>query len=74
VPQAASLRRRLQEPRGGFAGPFTQRRLTKRSREHTFPDVGNLCVMVPKCAENWLRFSARLHEGAPQEVRFERIF
>jgi hypothetical protein len=33
VPQEARLRRRLQEPRGGFAGAFAQRRLTKRSRE-----------------------------------------
>jgi hypothetical protein len=37
-----------------------------------FPDVGRLCVMVPLCTENALRFSARLDEGAP-EVRFERI-
>jgi hypothetical protein len=27
--------------------------------------------MVPIKTENWLRFSARLHEGA-SEVRFER--
>jgi hypothetical protein len=30
------------------------------------------CVIVPLCTENWLRFSARLDEGAPEEVRFER--
>jgi hypothetical protein len=29
------------------------------------------CVMVPKKTENWLRFSARMHDGA-SEVRFER--
>jgi hypothetical protein len=39
-----------------------------------FPDVGRLCVMVPKCTEDWLRFSARLHDGAPEEVRFKRMF
>ncbi len=33
VPQEARLRRRLQEPHGGLACAFTQRRLTKRSRE-----------------------------------------
>jgi hypothetical protein len=36
-----------------------------------FPDVGRLCVIIPLCTENWLRFSAILDEGAP-EVRFER--
>jgi hypothetical protein len=36
------------------------------------PDVGRLCVMVPKKTENWLRFSARLDDGAP-EVRFDRV-
>jgi hypothetical protein len=39
--------------------------------EHPFPDVGRLCVMVPIRTENWLRFSARMHDGA-SEVRFER--
>jgi hypothetical protein len=29
-------------------------------------------VIVPLCTENWLRFSARLDEGAP-EVSFERV-
>ena len=33
MPQEAHLRRRLQEPHGGFAGAFAQRRLTKRSLE-----------------------------------------
>jgi hypothetical protein len=33
MPQEAHLRRRLQEPRGGFAGALEQRSLTKRSRE-----------------------------------------
>jgi hypothetical protein len=33
VPQEARLRRRLQEPRDGFEGGLTQRRLTKRSLE-----------------------------------------
>jgi hypothetical protein len=28
--------------------------------------------MVPKKTENVLSFSARLHEDAPEEVRFER--
>jgi hypothetical protein len=41
-------------------------------REHPFPDVGRLCVMVPLCTDNRLRFSARLDEGAP-EVRFEWV-
>ena len=31
------------------------------------------CVIVPLCTENVLRFSARLDEGAPEEVRFERM-
>jgi hypothetical protein len=30
-------------------------------------------VIVPLCTENWLRFSARLGEGAPEEVSFERL-
>jgi hypothetical protein len=29
------------------------------------------CVMVSKKTENALRFSARLDEGDPEEVRFE---
>src|SRR5215216_7028008 len=33
MPQETRLRRRLQEPRGGFAGAFAQRSLTKRSLE-----------------------------------------
>ena len=33
MPQEARLRRRLQEPTGGFASTLAQRRLTKRSRE-----------------------------------------
>ena len=37
VPQEAHLRCRLQEPHGGFAGAFAQRRLTKRSREYVLP-------------------------------------
>ena len=41
-------------------------------RENPFPAVGKLCVIVPLCTENGLRFSARLAEGAP-EVRFEWI-
>jgi hypothetical protein len=31
-----------------------------------------MCVIVPKCTENWLRFSARLDNGTP-EVRFEWV-
>jgi len=30
-------------------------------------------ALVPECTENVLRFSARLDEGAPEEVRFERL-
>jgi hypothetical protein len=41
-------------------------------RTPTFPDVGRLCVIVPLCTENWLRFSAVLHDVAP-DVRFEKI-
>jgi hypothetical protein len=29
-------------------------------------------VLVPECTENVLRFSALLHDGAP-EVSFERV-
>jgi hypothetical protein len=29
-------------------------------------------VLVPLCTENWLRFSAVLHDVAP-DVRFERV-
>src|SRR5215212_6541768 len=39
VPQEARLRRRLQEPSGGFAGALAQRRLTKRSRERRQSEV-----------------------------------
>jgi hypothetical protein len=39
----------------------------------TLERSGSSCVIVPIKTENWLRFSARLHEGAPP-VRFERIF
>jgi hypothetical protein len=41
-------------------------------REAPFPDVGHLCVIVPLCTENVLRFSVRLDDGAPA-VRFERV-
>jgi hypothetical protein len=34
VPQEARFRRSVQEPRGGFAGAFAQRCLTKRSLEN----------------------------------------
>ena len=40
--------------------------------EHPFPDVGWICVIVPLCTENVLRFSAVLHDVAPS-VRFERL-
>ena len=40
MPQEAHLRRRLQEPRGGLASAFAQRRLTKRSRELRKAEVG----------------------------------
>jgi hypothetical protein len=36
------------------------------------PEIELLCVMVPKTTENWLRFSATLHDVA-SEVRFERV-
>jgi hypothetical protein len=40
--------------------------------EHTFPDVGRLCVMVPIRTEKWLRFSSQLDDGTV-EVCFERV-
>jgi hypothetical protein len=52
--------------RGYRTGPYAD------FGERDFPDVGRLCVMVPKKTESMLRFSARLHDGAP-EVRFEWI-
>ena len=36
------------------------------------PEIELACVIVPKKTENWLRFSARLGDGAP-EVRLERV-
>ena len=39
LPQVAHLRCRLQEPPGRFASAFTQRRLTKRSRELRYGEV-----------------------------------
>jgi hypothetical protein len=39
VPKEASLRCRLQEPHGGFADAFAQRRLTKRSRDGCVGEV-----------------------------------
>ena len=53
----------------GYAD-FHEKVVHRKFREHPFPDVGKLCVMVPVMTENWLRFSARLDEGDP-EVRFE---
>ena len=35
------------------------------------PEIELAWVMVPLCTENWLRFNARLDDGA-SEVRFER--
>jgi hypothetical protein len=35
------------------------------------PEIDMACVIVPVCTENWLRFSARLDDSAP-EVSFER--
>ena len=35
------------------------------------PKIELACVMVPICTQNWLRFTARLDDEAP-EVRFER--
>jgi hypothetical protein len=50
----------------GYAGSCN------RTPENTyFPDVGKLCVIVPLCTENVLRFSVQLDDEAP-EVRFER--
>jgi hypothetical protein len=34
--------------------------------------VSSMCVIVPLCTEYRLRFSALLHDGAP-EVRFELV-
>jgi hypothetical protein len=42
------------------------------ARAHPFPDVGWICVLVPLCTENGLRFSARLADGTP-EVHLERV-
>jgi hypothetical protein len=39
VPKEAILRCRLQEPHGGFADAFAQRRLTKRSRDGCVGEV-----------------------------------
>jgi hypothetical protein len=36
-----------------------------------WPETVNTCVLLPICTENWLRFTARLGDEAP-EVRFER--
>jgi hypothetical protein len=36
--------------------------------EQTFPDVGRLCVLVPLCTENRLRFSATLGQEPRVEV------
>jgi hypothetical protein len=36
-------------------------------------EIVRTCVIVTLCTENWLRVSARLDEGAPEEVRFERV-
>jgi hypothetical protein len=36
--------------------------------EHSFPDVGRLCVMVPVCTESRLRFRAALREEPEVEV------
>jgi hypothetical protein len=52
---------------------YIRPRLGDLFRTPTFPDVGRLCVIVPLCTENWLRFSARLDDEVP-EVRFERMF
>jgi hypothetical protein len=49
---------------------FRASALCELRRTPTFPDVGRLCVMVPKKTEYWLRFSARLADGA-LGVRFE---
>jgi hypothetical protein len=56
-----------------FKGYASGRRFPLLPRTPTFPDVGRLCVTVPKKTENALRFSARLHEGVPGEVRVESI-
>jgi hypothetical protein len=34
-------------------------------------EIVRTCVIVPKCTESWLRFTATLDEGDP-ELRFER--
>jgi hypothetical protein len=51
-------------------GPELCKSVHSNFRESDFPDVGRLCVMVPKKTEYWLRFSARLADGA-LGVRFE---
>jgi hypothetical protein len=55
----------LRSTRGYRTGPYAD------FGERDFPDVGRLCVIVPKKTENALHFSARLADGTP-EVRFER--
>jgi len=37
-----------------------------------FASCALLCVIVPLCTENWLRFSARLDNEVTM-VRFERV-
>jgi hypothetical protein len=45
VPQEARLGRRLQDPCGGFAEVFEQRRLTKRSREIVKVEVRRISLL-----------------------------
>jgi hypothetical protein len=48
------------------------KKITAASSATRWLGIASTCVMVPVRTENWLRFSARLDDGAPQ-VRFERI-
>jgi hypothetical protein len=48
VPQEARFRRSVQEPRGGFAGAFAQRCLTKRSRERRLCEVRRILLARTK--------------------------
>ena len=57
MPQEAHLRRRLQEPRGGLAGTFAQRRLTKRSREGRQGELRRLSLS--RIRVNWGKDESR---------------
>ena len=63
---------RGEHERGDDPGP-DRRRWCAREEDVESHQGQRMCVLVPGCTENVLRFSARLDEGAPEEARFERI-